>query len=151
MIQYIIWKQVNVTGKMTLLYLSMSEAVMPNIRLTSFMSHSGFGGGAGGGGRGAGHGGKSGAGGASSSYLPIGRPMPYFGPPGGHRLMVFSREPPLQCILGSWTLKCTVCRKENKWSRMIETKNVCLLRKTNHKGTIKCDWSKKLQSMVWIV
>jgi hypothetical protein len=65
--------------------------------------------------------------------------------------MVFSREPPLQCILGSWTLKCTVCRKENKWSRMIETKNVWLLRKTNHKGTIKCDWSKKLQTMVWIV
>ena len=58
------WKHVKVTGKMTRLYLSMSEAVIPNILFRSFISHSGFGGGgAGGGGRGGGPGGKGGKGG----------------------------------------------------------------------------------------
>ena len=45
MIQYINWKHVKVTGKKTRLYLSMSEAVMPNILFRSFMSQSGLGGG----------------------------------------------------------------------------------------------------------
>ena len=44
-IQYINWKHVKVTGKKTRLYLSMSEAVMPNILFRSFMSQSGLGGG----------------------------------------------------------------------------------------------------------
>ena len=65
MIQYMSWKHVKVTGKMTRLYLSMSEAVMPNILFRSFISHSGFGGGgAGGGGRGGGPGGTGGRGGS---------------------------------------------------------------------------------------
>ena len=123
----------NVTGKMTRLYLSMSEAVMPNILFRSFMSHSGFGGGgAGGGGRGWGGGGggiggscggcpKGGGptlwwgcigGGASSSYRPPPPRIPYFPPAGPYRLMVFSRELPLQCILGSCTLKWTVCKEK---------------------------------------
>ena len=56
------------TGNMTRLYLSMSDAVIPNIRFKSFMSHSGFGGGgAGGAGGGGGQGGKSEGGGAASS------------------------------------------------------------------------------------
>ena len=38
-----------VTGKKTRLYLSMSEAVIPNILFRSFMSHSGLGGGGSGG------------------------------------------------------------------------------------------------------
>ena len=45
MIQYISWKHVKVTGKKMRLYLSMSEAVMPNILFRSFMSQSGLGGG----------------------------------------------------------------------------------------------------------
>lgn len=45
MIQYMSWKHVKVTGKKTRLYLSMSEAVMPNILFRSFMSQSGLGGG----------------------------------------------------------------------------------------------------------
>ena len=58
------WKHVKVTGKKTRLYLSMSEAVMPNILFRSFISHSGLGGGgAGGGGRGGGPGGPVGMGG----------------------------------------------------------------------------------------
>lgn len=51
-----------VTGKMTLEYLSISDAVMPNILLSSFISHSGFGGGAGGGGTGGGGGAMGGGG-----------------------------------------------------------------------------------------
>ena len=47
MIQYISWKLVKHKGKRTLLYLSMSEAVMPNILFSSFMVQSGFTGGAG--------------------------------------------------------------------------------------------------------
>ena len=118
MIQYISWKQVNVMGNMTRLYLSMSDAVIPHIRFTSFMSHSGFGGGGAGGAGGGGQGGKSEgggpSGGASSSYRPIGRPIPNLWPGCGYpRLMVFSLEPPLQCILGSWTLKWTVCGKKD--------------------------------------
>ena len=50
MIQYMSWKHVKVTGNITRLYLSMSEAVMPNILFRSFMSHSGLGGGGAGGG-----------------------------------------------------------------------------------------------------
>lgn len=61
MIQYINWKQVKVTGNMTRLYLSMSDAVMPNILFNSFMSHSGLGGA--GGGTGGGPGGPGGPGG----------------------------------------------------------------------------------------
>jgi hypothetical protein len=87
-----------VTGKKILLYLSMSEAVIPNILFNSFMSHSGLGGGGPGGttlggpicgggiGPGIGIGGSRGGhmgggppmwcgcmlgGGASSSYRPI--------------------------------------------------------------------------------
>ena len=48
-----------VTGKKTRLYLSMSEAVMPNIL---FRSHSGLGGGGGAGGAGGGGGGPGGGG-----------------------------------------------------------------------------------------
>lgn len=59
MIQYISWKHVKVTGKKTRLYLSMSEAVMPNIL---FRSHSGLGGGGGAGGAGGGGGGPGGGG-----------------------------------------------------------------------------------------
>ena len=63
MIQYISWKLVNSRGKMTLLYLSMSEAVMPNILLSSFMLQSGLAGGAGGAGGGGGCVGGGGGGG----------------------------------------------------------------------------------------
>ena len=133
MIQYMSWKHVNVTGNMTRLYLSMSDAVMPNILFRSFMSHSGLGGGGGGGGGGGIWGGGIGGswgggprgggpmwwgcigGGASSSYLPMGR-IPYFPPAGPYRLMVFSRELPLQCILGSCTLKWTVCKEKEEFS-----------------------------------
>ena len=45
MIQYISWKDVKVTGKNMRLYLSMSEAVIPNILFRSFTLHSGFAGG----------------------------------------------------------------------------------------------------------
>ena len=57
MIQYISWKQVNVTGKKIRLYLSMSEAVMPNNLFRFFASQSGLAGaGGGGGGKGMGMG-----------------------------------------------------------------------------------------------
>ena len=59
MIQYMSWKHVKVTGNTTRLYLSMSEAVMPNILFRSFLSQSGLGGG-GAGGAGGGCGGPGG-------------------------------------------------------------------------------------------
>ena len=61
----------NVTGNITRLYLSMSEAVIPNILFNSFMSQSGLGGAAGG---------TAGGGG-----LPGGGPPPWelFGGSGG--------------------------------------------------------------------
>ena len=100
-IQYISWKQTKVIGKITRLYLSMSLAVIPNILLISFgvtteIGCTIFGAG--------GHG-AGGGGGASSSNLrgkrPTGWALLYL-------VMVFSLLPPLQCRLGSCTLKCTV-------------------------------------------
>jgi hypothetical protein len=74
MIQYINWKQVKVTGKKIRLYLSMSDAVIPNNLFRFFASQSGLAGaGGGGGGKGIGIGGGAfgdiGGGGASISYL----------------------------------------------------------------------------------
>jgi len=67
------WKQVKVTGKKIRLYLSMSDAVMPNNLFRFLASQSGFAGaGGGGGGKGMGIGGGAfgdigGGGGASKS------------------------------------------------------------------------------------
>jgi len=54
-----------VTGKKTRLYVSMSEAVIPNILFRSFMSHPGFGGG-----------GSPGGGAAAGGPAEGGRPPP---------------------------------------------------------------------------
>ena len=47
MIQYMSWKLAKVTGNITLEYLSMSDAVIPNILFKSFTLQSGFSGGSG--------------------------------------------------------------------------------------------------------
>ena len=71
MIQYISWKQEKETGNITREYLSMSDAVIPNILFKSFMSHSGFGGGGGNAGGGGGQGGSCwGGGGGGPPWWP---------------------------------------------------------------------------------